>query len=151
MKVKLHLYFYFVGVIMKFLKSEKWKLEETTKRVCLFTTIYYGVVIYLMGLIQLIGFVDSFLPIELYDSYERFMEGFVFIYGIILFPNLLLYVTKIIYFIPVIIAIFLISVAFIELVKRKNPRVFVHPLVLFSIAISFVGTFVIVYFVENSF
>ena len=79
------------------------------------------------------------------------MEGFVFIYGIILFPNLLLYVTKIIYFIPVIIAIFLISVAFIELVKRKNPRVFVHPLVLFSIAISFVGTFVIVYFVENSF
>jgi hypothetical protein len=46
---------------------------------------------------------------------------------------------------------FLISVAFIELVKRKNPRVFVHPLVLFSIAISFVGTFVIVYVVENSF
>ena len=151
MKVKLHLYFYFVGVIMKFLKSEKWKLEETTKRVCLFTTIYYGVVIYLMGLIQLIGFVDSFSPIELHDSYERFMEGFVFIYGIILFPNLLLYVTKIIYFIPVIIAIFLISVAFIELVKRKNPRIFVHPLVLSSIVTSVAGTMAIVYFVENSF
>ena len=136
---------------MKFLKNEKWKLEEITKRVCLFTIIYYGVMIVITALLNLIGFIGSVIPDELCDSYERFTEVFVFIYGIFLYPNLLLYVTKIIYVIPIIITMFLISVAFIELVKRKNPRVFVHPLVLFSIAISFVGTFVIVYFVENSF
>jgi hypothetical protein len=151
MKVKLHLYFYFVGVIMKFLKSEKWKLEEITKRVCLFTTIYYGVMIVITALLNLIGFIGSVIPDELCDSYEHFMEVFVLIYGVFLYPNLLLYVTKIIYVIPIIITMILISVAFIELVKRKNPRVFVHPLVLSSIAISFVGTFVIVYIVENSF
>ena len=49
------------------------------------------------------------------------------------------------------ITMFLISVAFIELVKRKNPRVFVHPLVLSSIVTSVAGTMAIVYFVENSF
>ena len=136
---------------MKFLKNEKWKLEEITKRVCVFTTIYYGVMIVITALLYLIGFIGSVIPDELCDSYERFMEVSVFIYGIFLYPNLLLYVTKIVYGLPVIITIFLISVAFIELVKRKNPRVFVHPLVLFSIAISFVGTFVIVYVVENSF
>ena len=136
---------------MKFLKNEKWKLEEVTRRVCLFTIIYYGVMIVLTAILYLFGFIASIIPDELCDSYERFMEVSVFIYGIFLFPNLLLYITKILYVIPVIVAVFLISVAFIELVKRKNPRVFVHPLVLSSIAISFVGTFVIVYFVENSF
>ena len=136
---------------MKFLQNEKWKLEEITKRVCLFTIIYYGVMIVLTAIFYLFGFIASIIPDELCDSYERFMEVSVFIYGIFLSPNLLLYVTKIIYVIPIIITMFLISVAFIELVKRKNPRVFVHPLVLSSIAISFVGTFVIVYFVENSF
>ena len=136
---------------MKFLKNEKWKLEEITKRVCVFTTIYYGVMIVITALLYLIGFIGSVIPDELCDSYERFMEVSVFIYGVFLYPNLLLYVTKIVYGLPVIITIFLISVAFIELVKRKNPRVFVHPLVLSSIAISFVGTFVIVYVVENSF
>ena len=136
---------------MKFLKNEKWKLEEITKRVCVFTTIYYGVMIVITALLNLIGFLGSVIPDELCDSYEHFMEVFVLIYVVFLYPNLLLYVTKIVYGLPVIITIFLISVAFIELVKRKNPRVFVHPLVLFSIAISFVGTFVIVYVVENSF
>ena len=79
------------------------------------------------------------------------MEVSVFIYVIFLFPNLLLYVTKIVYVIPIIITMFLISVAFIELAKRKNPRVFVHPLVVFSIVISFIGSFGIIHFVENSF
>ena len=82
---------------MKFLKNEKWKLEEVTRRVCLFTIIYYGVMIVITALLNLIGFIGSVIPDELCDSYERFMEGFVFIYVIILFPNLLLYVTKIIY------------------------------------------------------
>lgn len=136
---------------MEFLKSEKWKLEEITKRVCVFTTIYYGVMIVITALLYLIGFIGSVIPDELCDSYEYFMEVFVFIYGVFLYPNLLLYVTKIIYFIPIIITMFLISVAFIELVKRKNPRVFVHPLVLSSIVTSVAGTMAIIYFVENSF
>ena len=136
---------------MKFLKNEKWKLEEVTRRVCLFTIIYYGVMIVLTAILYLFGFIASIIPDELCDSYERFMEISVFIYGIFLFPNLLLYVTKIVYGLPVIIIIFLVSVAFIELVKRKNPRVFVHPLVLSSIATSIIGTFGIVHFVENSF
>lgn len=136
---------------MKFLKNEKWKLEEVTRRVCLFTIIYYGVMIVLTAIFYLFGFIASIIPDELCDSYECFMEVFVFIYGNFLFPNLLLYVTKIIYVIPIIITMFLISVAFIELVKRKNPRVFVHPLVLSSIVTSVAGTMAIVYFVENSF
>lgn len=151
MKLKLRLYFYFVGDIMKLLNNDKWKLEEITKRVCVFTTIYYGVTIVLTALLYLIGFIGSIIPDELCDSYERFMEVFVFIYGNFLFPNLLLYVTKIIYVIPIIITMFLISVAFIELVKRKNPRVFVHPLVLSSITASFAGTLAITHLVENSF
>jgi hypothetical protein len=136
---------------MKFLQNEKWKLEEITKRVCLFTIIYYGVMIVLTAILYLFGFIASIIPDELCDSYERFMEVSVFIYGIFLFPNLLLYVTKIVYGLPVIITIFLISVAFVELAKRKNPRVFVHPLVVFSIVISFIGSFGIIHFVENSF
>ena len=136
---------------MKFLKNEKWKLEEVTRRVCLFTIIYYGVMIVLTAILYLFGFIASIIPDELCDSYERFMEVSVFIYGIFLFPNLLLYVTKIVYVIPIIITMFLKSVAFIELVKRKNPRVFVHPLVVFSIVISFIGSFGIIHFVENSF
>ena len=136
---------------MKFLKNEKWKLEEVTRRVCLFTIIYYGVMIVLTAIFYLFGFIASIIPDELCDSYERFMEVSVFIYGIFLFPNLLLYVTKIVYVIPIIITMFLISVAFIELAKRKNPRVFVHPLVVFSIVISFIGSFGIIHFVENSF
>ena len=136
---------------MNFLKSEKWKLEEITKRVCVFTTIYNGVMIVITALLYLIGFIGSVIPDELCDSYERFMEVSVFIYSIFLSPNLLLYITKILYVIPVIVAVFLILVAFIELVKRKNPRVFVHPLVLSSIVTSVAGTMAIVYFVENSF
>ncbi len=136
---------------MKFLKNEKWKLEEVTRRVCFFTIIYYGVMIVLTAIFSLFGFIASIIPDELCDSYERFMEVSVFIYVIFLFPNLLLYVTKIVYVIPIIITMFLISVAFIELVKRKNPRVFVHPLVIFSIVISFIGSFGIIHFVENSF
>ena len=136
---------------MKFLKNEKWKLGETTKSVCLFTIIYYGVMIVLTAIFYLFGFIGSVIPDKLCELYEHFMEVSVFIYGIFLLPNLLLYVTKIVYGLPVIITIFLILVAFIELVKRKNPRVFVHPLVIFSIVISFIGSFGIIHFVENSF
>lgn len=137
---------------MKFLQNEKWKLEEKTKRVCLFTIIYYGVMIVFTAILYLFGFIASFIPIELYDSLGILVDAIIMVFrSIIVYISAILYLTKAIYIIPIIIAVFLISVAFTELVKRKNLRVFVHPLVLSSIAISFVGTFVIVYVVENSF
>ncbi len=151
MKVKLHLYFYFVGDIMEFLKNEKWRLEEVTRRVCLITTIYYGVTIFIIVLFNLIGCIFGCLPNELCELFEPFLEGVMCVFGVFMYANLLMYITKIIYFIPVIVAVFLISVAFIELVKRKNPRVFVHPLVLSSIVTSFAGTLAIIYFLQNSF
>lgn len=139
MKVKLHLYFYFVGDIMKLLKNEKWKLEPLVKKVCLVTTIYYSVIIALAGLIYLSMFLFSFSVV-----------GDV-LFSIICWMHIFFYWTKVIYIPPIIITMFLLSVAFTELVKRKNPRVFVHPLVLSSIASSVVGTVVITNLIERAF
>lgn len=137
---------------MKLFKSEKWKLEETTKRVCLFTTIYCSVMIFWSGQFYLVGFLASFIPYEFIDSFGDFIEGFINVmFSIFMVVNMLLYITKLIYVIPIIITMFLISVAFTELVKRKNPRVFVHPLVLSSIGTSFVWAFVVGKIIENSF
>ena len=138
MKVKLHLYFYFVGDIMKNLK-EKWKLEPLVKKVCLVTTIYYSVIIALAGLIYLSMFLFSFSVV-----------GDV-LFSIICWMHIFFYWTKVLYVPPIIITMFLLSVAFTELVKRKNPRVFVHPLVLSSIASSIVGTAVITNLIERAF
>ena len=138
MKVKLHLYFYFVGDIMKNLK-EKWKLEPLVKKVCLVTTIYYSVIIALAGLIYLSMFLFSFSVV-----------GDV-LFSIICWMHIFFYWTKVLYVPPIIITMFLLSVTFIELVKRKNPRVFVHPLVLSSIASSVVGTVVITNLIERAF
>lgn len=136
---------------MKFLKSEKWKLEEATRCICLLVSIFYGFAIFLGGLINIIDFVADFLPSELYDVFDSVTKILNFLIVVLLYVSLILYITKLIYVIPVIVTIFLISVAFTELVKRKNPRVFVHPLVVFSIVISFIGSFGIIHFVENSF
>ena len=138
MKVKLHLYFYFVGDIMKNLK-EKWKLESVVKKVCLVTTIYYSAIIALAGLIYLSMFLFSFSVV-----------GDV-LFSIICWMHIFFYWTKVLYVPPIIITMFLLSVAFTELVKRKNPRVFVHPLVLSSIASSVVGTAVITNLIERAF
>ena len=138
MKLKLHLYFYFVGDIMKNLK-EKWKLEPLVKKVCLVTTIYYSVIIALAGLIYLSMFLFSFSVV-----------GDV-LFSIICWMHIFFYWTKVLYVPPIIITMFLLSVTFIELVKRKNPRVFVHPLVLSSIASSVVGTVVITNLIERAF
>ena len=155
MKVKLHLYFYFVGDIMEFFKNEKWRLEEVTRRVCLLVTIFYGDMIFSLGLMNVTNFIAGLLPLELYELFEPvigiFDSIFNFLIRVLLYISLILYVTRIIYVIPVIVAVFLISVAFIELVKRKNPRVFVHPLVLSSIVTSCTGTLAIIYFLQNSF
>ena len=119
--------------------KEKWKLEPLVKKVCLVTTIYYSVIIALAGLIYLSMFFFSFSGV-----------GDV-LFSILCWVHIFFYWTKVLYVPPIIITMFLLSVAFTELVKRKNPRVFVHPLVLSSIVTSFVGTFVIVYIFENSF
>ena len=129
---------------MKFLKNEKWKLEPLVKKVCLATTIFYGVIITLIGIMYLLpnlpfvnkGFIDYFGSI---------------IFLIVMAVVFLHYQTNIGFVLPIIITVFLVIVSFIGFIKRKNPRVFVHPLVLSSIITSVVGTGAIVYFVENSF
>ncbi len=126
---------------MKFLKSENWKLEPIVKKVCLVTTIFYGEIIALIGIMYLL----SNLSLE--------NRGFIDYFGSIIFLIVMAvvflhYQTNIGFVLPIIITVFLIVVSFIELAKRKNPRVFVHPLVLSSIITSFVGTGVIMYFVE---
>lgn len=119
--------------------KEKWKLEPLVKKVCLVTTIYYSVIIALAGLIYLSMFLFSFSVV-----------GDV-LFSIICWMHIFFYWTKVLYVSPIIITMFLLSVAFTELVKRKNPRVFVHPLVLSSIASSVVGTVVITNLIERAF
>ena len=119
--------------------KEKWKLEPLVKKVCLVTTIYYSVIIALAGLIYLSMFLFSFSVV-----------GEV-LFSILCWVHIFFYWTKVIYIPPIIITMFLLSVALIELVKRKNPRVFVHPLALSSIASSVVGTVVITNLIERAF
>ena len=121
------------------MKKEKWKLEPLVKKVCLVTTIYYSVIIALAGLIYLSMFFFSFSGV-----------GDV-LFSIICWMHIFFYWTKVLYVPPIIITMFLLSVAFTELVKRKNPRVFVHPLVLSSIVSSVVGTAVITNLIERAF
>ena len=123
------------------MKNEKWKLEPLVKKFCLAITIFYGIIIALVGLMYLLpnlpfvnkGFIDYFGSI---------------IFLIVMAVVFLHYQTNIGFVLPIIITVFLIVLAFVELVKRKNMRVFIHPLVLSSIITSFVGTGVIMHFVE---
>lgn len=123
------------------MKKGKWELEPIVKKVCLATTIFYGVIIALIGimyLLQNLSFVN---------------QGFIDYFGSIIFLIVMAvvflhYQTNIGFVLPIIITVFLIVLAFVELVKRKNMRVFIHPLVLSSIITSFVGTGVIMHFVE---
>ena len=119
--------------------KEKWKLEPLVKKVCLVTTIYYSVIIALAGVIYLSMFFFSFGGV-----------GDV-LFSIICWMHIFFYWTKVLYIPPIIITMFLISVAFTELVKRKNPRVFVHPLILSSIITSVVGTGAITHIIESAF
>lgn len=123
------------------MKKGKWELEPIVKKVCLAITIFYGVIIALIGIMYLLpnlpfvnqGFIDYFGSI---------------IFLIVMAVVFLHYQTNIGFVLPIIITVFLIVLAFVELLKRKNTRVFVHPLVLSSIITSFVGTGVIMHFVE---
>ena len=123
------------------MKKGKWELEPLVKKFCLAITIFYGVIIALIGIMYLLpnlpfvnqGFIDYFGSI---------------IFLIVMAVVFLHYQTNIGFVLPIIITVFLIVLAFVELVKRKNMRVFIHPLVLSSIITSFVGTGVIMHFVE---
>lgn len=123
------------------MKNEKWKLEPLVRKVCLATTIFYGVIITLGVLMYL----PEIFSLENHSFVETFTTIiFVGIMAVVF----LHYQTNIGFVLPIIITVFLIVLAFVELVKRKNMRVFVHPLVLSSIITSFVGTGVIMHFVE---
>lgn len=121
------------------MKKENWKLEPLVKKVCLVTTIYYSAIIVLAGVICLSMLFLSFGGV-----------GDV-LFSILCWVHIFFYWTKVLYIPPIIITMFLISVAFTELVKRKNPRVFVHPLVLSSIITSVVGTGAITHIIESAF
>ncbi len=121
------------------MNNEKWKLESVVKKFCLVTTVYYSVIIALVGVIYLSMFFFPFGGV-----------GDV-LFSILCWVHIFFYWTKVLYIPPIIITMFLISVAFTELVKRKNPRVFVHPLVLSSIITSVVGTGAITHLIERAF
>ena len=123
------------------MKKEKWELEPLVKKVCLAITIFYGVIIALIGIMYLL----PNLPLVNQGVIDYFGS---IIFLIVMAVVFLHYQTNIGFVLPIIITVFLIVLAFVELVKRKNMRVFIHPLVLSSIITSFVGTGVIMHFVE---
>ena len=94
------------------MKKGKWELEPIVKKVCLATTIFYGIIIALVGLMYLLpnlpfvnkGFIDYFGSI---------------IFLIVMAVVFLHYQTNIGFVLPIIITVFLIVLAFVELVKRK--------------------------------
>ena len=123
------------------MKNEQWKLEPLVKKVGLATTIFYGAIITL-GVLM-------YLPEVFSLENQPFVETFItIIFAGIMVVVLLHYYMKIGFLLPIIITFFFIVASFIEFKKRKNPIVFVHPLVLSSIITSFVGTGGIMYFVE---
>lgn len=127
---------------MKFLKNENCKLEPVTKYVCIFTTIFYSTMLLLVGLL----YFSALLPLES----QVYIEDFVnVVFVIVMLVTFLQQYINIGFVLPIIITVFLVIVSFIRFIKRKNPRVFVHPLVLSSIITSFVGTGFIMCFVER--
>jgi hypothetical protein len=92
------------GVIMK---REKWKLEPIVKKVCLATTIFYGVIITLIGLVYLAIYCSSNGVLENID-----LSGTIF--TVLLGLYIVLHYTMILYVTPFVIVIFLIGVIFSE-------------------------------------
>ena len=124
------------------MKKENWKLEPVTKYICIFTTIFYSTMLLLVGLL----YFSALLPLES----QVYIEDFVnVVFVIVMLVTFLQQYINIGFVLPIIITVFLVIVSFIGFIKRKNPRVFVHPLVLSSIITSFVGTGFIMCFVER--
>ena len=129
---------------MKLLKSEKWKLEPLVKKVCLATTIFYGVIITLIGLVYLAIYCSSNGVLENID-----LSGTIF--TVLLGLYIVLHYTMILYVAPFVIVIFLISVVFNEVKENGNSLICIHPLILSSITTSIAGTLLYVNLIENSF
>lgn len=123
------------------MKNEKWKLEPLVEKTCIITIMFYGAIIILYDLM--------YLPEIFSLENQPFVETFItIIFAIVMAVVFLHYQTNIGFVLPIIVTIFFIVVSFIEFKKRRNARVFVHPLVLLSIITSFVATFGIMSMVE---
>ena len=129
---------------MKLLNNDKWKLEEITKRVCLFTTIFYGVIITLIGLVYLAIYCSSNGVLENID-----LSGTIF--TVLLGLYIVLHYTMILYVTPFVIVIFLIGVIFSEVKEKGNSLICIHPLILSSITTSIAGTLLYVNLIDSAF
>ena len=129
---------------MKLLKSEKWKLEPIVKKVCLATTIFYGVIITLIGLVYLAIYCSSNGVLENID-----LSGTIF--TVLLGLYIVLHYTMILYVTPFVIVIFLIGVIFSEVKEKGNSLICIHPLILSSITTSIAGTLLYVNLIDSAF
>ena len=85
------------------MKKEKWELEPLVKKVCLATTIFYGVIITLIGLVYLAIYCSSNGVLENID-----LSGTIFTVLLVLYIPL--YYSMLLYVIPFVIVFYLIII-----------------------------------------